>query len=448
MEGPCEFSPGLRAVEVNTEPPLEDFLYQRAASPSLEGNDKDNKPQDSWRKRIPANQGDSVLIDFLVNHNNPELVNSVGEEHLLSGPHVQALSGRIGGGSEEEMDGVASENANIQPNLAEVAATASRIADSHEIKSKNVHRGLSNGREKPRPTVLTKPGPVVDATTNGDGRGVSSAEVLKDSHSSADSIPQLLDEASQSSRPTSSQTNQLSPTPTAESIATSPALRQFAITASEGSPMETLPAMQTSPSVAARSPTGQQNLPSLASQLGNLRDVPPPPPTTNTNRQSYTNGSVQSPPQEYSSTRQPPYPPLHARTNGPYPMYPATEPSPASTNSAVSPREPYSSVHHPRSMSPPAKFGPRQFPTNGLTPQSDVQTPLSASTQASIATLSTEGSPVHERMVLDSDRPILPPLSASGPLISGGFKCEHLGCTAPPFQTQYLLKYVRRVENT
>jgi hypothetical protein len=25
---------------------------------------------------------------------------------------------------------------------------------------------------------------------------------------------------------------------------------------------------------------------------------------------------------------------------------------------------------------------------------------------------------------------------------AGGFKCDHPGCTAVPFQTQYLLKYV------
>ena len=333
-------------------------------------------------------------------------------------------------------------NADIQPNIEELAASA-----VNQLKSKEAPRNLSNGREKPRPTVLTKTGPAARTSVDG-GNGVKVEELSRNSVSSMDGTPQPLGKASHGSRPSSSQQNQLSPTPTGESSATSPALQKYAITASEGSPMETLPAMQTSPSITSRSPTGQQNLPSLASQLGNLRDVPPPPTTTTTNRQPYTNGTIHSPPQEYNSIRQPPYPPLHARTNGPYPLYPTTEPSPASTNSGLSPREPYPSAHHPRSMSPPVKFGPRQFPTNGLTPQSEVQTPLSASTQASIATLSTEGSPVHERMVMDSDRPMLPPLSANGPLISGGFKCEHSGCTAPPFQTQYLLKYVEGVDRT
>ena len=414
---------------MQTEPPLDELFQPRAASPSLENSD--NKPQDK-KKGIYASEGDSVLIDFLSNFNQPDLVNLVRKEHPLSVSHVEASLAQAGGGSEEEMDRAGPGNADIQPDIAEVAASAIiRIADDHELKSREAHRGLTNGREKPRPTVLTKPGQA--ARTNAD-RGAKPEKISRNSNS-GDGASQPLGEASQGSRPTSSQLsqqNQLSPTPTAESIATSPALRQFAITASEGSPMETLPAMQTSPSIASRSPTGQQNLPSLASQLGNLKNVPPPPVTTNGTRQTYTNGAIHSPPQEYSS----------ARPHYTYPMYPATEPSPASTNSGVSPREPFPSVHHTRSMSPPAKFGPRQFPTNGLTPQSEVQTPLSASTQASMTTLSTEGSPVHERMVMDPDRPTLPPLLAGGPLISGGFKCEHLGCTAPPFQTQYLLKYV------
>ena len=74
-----------------------------------------------------------------------------------------------------------------------------------------------------------------------------------------------------------------------------------------------------------------------------------------------------------------------------------------------------------------------------MTPQNDVQTPVSAGTQHSVRTMSSEPSPNGDRMHVDGDQSIA---NANGPLISGGFKCEHSGCTALPFQTQYLLKYV------
>ena len=249
-----------------------------------------------------------------------------------------------------------------------------------------------------------------------------------------------------------------------EPTAISPQLRQHAISASQASPMETLPALQASPMSASRSPSAPQSLPSLHSQFGLL----PPPPPSNASaslpaRAAYpTNPSVPSPSQEFATTRNGPYPPS-SRATGPYPMYPPAEASPSSTTSGISPRDTFSATPSARNTSPTAHFNPSSQYKSTSTAQppplmsqqqgevqtpisagTQIQTPLSARTQSSITTMSTEPSPMAERLnsngSIDTERPILPPLSSNGASAGGSFRCEHPGCNAQPFQTQYLLK--------
>lgn len=255
-----------------------------------------------------------------------------------------------------------------------------------------------------------------------------------------------------SSRPTSSRQDNYEHVANNDSIATSPALSKYTIPVSQtGSPMDTLPAMRNSPPQSLKSPNGQHKLPSIHAQFGSLADKPlhpengarhgglaiqsPPsfPPI---------NGPVHSPPKDFKPPRVPHFTSIQTRTNGPFhPGYPTTEPSPASTISDASPRDSYRPGKDPTSMSPPGKYS-RQF-SNGLTPQSDVQTPLSAESQLSgsiFGSVSTETSPNGDRMSMDGDRPILPPPTGNGAGIGPGFTCDYTGCSAAPFQTQYLLK--------
>ena len=78
-------------------------------------------------------------------------------------------------------------------------------------------------------------------------------------------------------------------------------------------------------------------------------------------------------------------------------------------------------------MSPPEKRE-RHFYNNG--PKNDDMTPSTSSADTPLSA---------DTMSLDASRRILPPLM-NGPFASGIFRCEHPGCTAMPFQTQYLLK--------
>ena len=249
-----------------------------------------------------------------------------------------------------------------------------------------------------------------------------------------------------------------------EPTAISPQLRQHAISPSQASLRETLPALQSSPMSAHRSPSGPQSLPSLQSQFGPL---PPPPPSNAaaslSGRPAYpTNTNLQSPSQDFATTRNGPYPPS-ARSSGPYPMYPPAETSPSSATSGISPRDTFSAPPNARNTSPTAHFGssshfksmsasqpPPLIPQQQgevqtpISAGTQIQTPLSARTQSSITTMSTEPSPIAERVnsdgSIDTERPVLPALSSSGPSAGGGFRCDHPGCTAQAFQTQYLLK--------
>ncbi len=177
-----------------------------------------------------------------------------------------------------------------------------------------------------------------------------------------------------------------------DSTASSPILQRSPIPNSERSPTETLPHDHNRP----------------------------PFPLSNSTMNSPPIGSIVLRPAQYASPQ--------TRVNGHYHQpYPHGQPSPAySVESA--------------SMSPPGKPMHPQYFSGGRTPQSEELTPQSAESHLSPNSFSTASSPHH--IDIDRSRPILPPLSgmAGESLMIGVFKCEHAGCTAPAFQTQYLLK--------
>lgn len=213
----------------------------------------------------------------------------------------------------------------------------------------------------------------------------------------------------------------------------SPDLRKYAIPASVGSPKETLPAMKDpSSALSSKSPTGQQSLPPL--RAINLEPLNDDIRANNLNhRQSFPlpNGSIAS--------KMSPYPSRMTSLNGHFPPFSSNHPSPVSTFNE-SPRELYRPASDPTSMSPPGK--PNQpHNSSGRISQSEESGPLSAESYTSTGTFSSGASSIGDQAKVDGNQRTLPPLG-SGPLMTGIFKCDHSGCTAPPFQTQYLLKWV------
>jgi hypothetical protein len=218
-------------------------------------------------------------------------------------------------------------------------------------------------------------------------------------------------------------------------LSQSPDLRHQMMPLSALSPHEqTLPPMHPTPPLTSKSHSysHSQSLPSIKESIGALADVQPPSAGHSTHR-SYD--SVLSPPASAASLR-PPLSAMHPPTTTSFsPRFPPSERSPVTSLSEPSPREGYH--NDPQWMVQHNNYPQRHFSIAG-TPQNDVQVPDS---HASHTTNQSQQSRTSmERLSLDGGGTIiLPPPVPSGDA-SAIFHCDHPGCLAPPFATQYLLK--------
>lgn len=391
-------------------------------------------PRHKGRRRRPktqASQGDAVLIGFLGGLNLPDIATRAGEEPLNSASHSEADE------FDEDMEPDDGETSVKKDHLVQTAQDALSVDGDGD---RGPTATLESAR-RVRPKILTS---LSSTSMDSDERVQVRTQARQERRNNASAVknenldPALggpLDGDHQGLSPPSAEERRSSFDNHGSSpLATSPRLRQFM--ASEGS--ETLPAIQSAtPITSAKSPNGQQSLPSISAQLGELVDGPSPNDSL-PNRSSFPmpNG-IQSPPMSGISPRPNHYPRPRKRLNSFPTPYPAAQPSPASTFSEASPREPYRMSNDPTSMSPPGKPGP--YYTTGRPAQIDDLTPQSAESYAGFKGFegpSSDGD--HPNIV--PGRPILPPLPGIGPLVTGNFKCDYPGCTAAPFQTQYLLK--------
>ncbi|KAL9030267.1 MAG: hypothetical protein Q9196_001597 [Gyalolechia fulgens] len=381
------------------------------------------------RKRRPktqASQGDAVLIGFLGGQNLPDVATRAGEEPLNSASQSET------GEWTEDMELDDRDTTAKKKHLVQAAQdallvdgtddrraiapleTARRVrpkitTQSTTLTSRDHDRRAQlrpHGRQERRSTTSAVKAenldPALGGSVDGDQQQGVSPPVVEARRSSSDN-------------------HRSSP------LATSPRLRQFM--ASNGS--ETLPAIQSAkPSLSAKSPNSGQNLPSISAQLRELVDGDGLP-----SRSTFpmANG-IQSPPMSGISPRPNHYPSPQTRLNSFPTPYPAAQPSPASTYSEASPREPYRTSHDPTSMSPPGKPVPPYY-TTGRPSHIEELTPQSAESQTGFKAFP----PNDDRPHVGLGRPVLPPLPGNGPLTMGSFRCSFLGCTAAPFQTQYLL---------
>ena len=189
---------------------------------------------------------------------------------------------------------------------------------------------------------------------------------------------------------------------------------------------ETLPAMQTSPEFdESRSPSGQLGLPSLHdSGLKPLLDGRPPKDTNRMQLPPTSAAAVLSPPISSNMSR---FPSPTDRSGSFSTKFPHGHPSPVYSN--PSPAE-------SNNMSPPSRPSV-QLPS--FAARQDALTPQSADSYTSSG---TSPGATSDKLDIERSARVLPPLVAHpGPAILNGiFRCTHPGCTASPFQTQYLLK--------
>lgn len=203
-----------------------------------------------------------------------------------------------------------------------------------------------------------------------------------------------------------------------DSTPISPTLAKYAMNPSDADPESILPAMQKSPprSASAHSPEGTQSLPSLHTTLSGLSDpgingisAPGPfPPSAGHSPQFVRHSTFSS------------------QTTGPSPV----------AYSQPSPMSPPGYPSHPSYWRRPPTEG-----STGTPSTYEGSTSASTSGPASVQSYPTPNVQDHRGSVEGSSTPQLlnGPLQANGPFTSSTFKCTYAGCTAAPFQTQYLL---------
>lgn len=405
-EGLIRRSPPLERQYVRLRPSLSpDYIPPPERTPTPESSSR--LPNSKRRRpRAQASQGDAVLIGFMGGLNHPDLATRAGEETLPPDDSDDD-------DDDESMKEGENEDGNDLNTIAKEA-----------VDFVGGNNGTSNHERPVRPKIDTAVPEPKNTSQLGSNDRV---------HNTKPYLANASKPISNGSRSSRSPSRSLSSGKDSDSVAISPLLRKFTIPSSERGPTETLPAMQNSPpSSSSKSPNGQQKLPSLSQiQLEPaLLDARSPNELLHgINRSPYPMGSgAVNPPSigaiaprtgQYSSPR--------SRIMNGFQNYPYGQPSPATSD--ASPRD--------SNMSPPDKPLSQAFYSNGRTPRSEELTPQSAHSQESGSSFSTAPSPHHME-----GRPILPPLTGlpNGPTVAGSFRCDHAGCSALPFQTQYLLK--------
>lgn len=385
------------------------------------------RPRKSKRRRRhhKASLGDTVLINVLA-PNRPDIAQLVGQT-----PISAAQSEAEDEEDEEEEDKamgseqkweIGIENARSRPSL-DAATIAKQVLELERVEEEDddaIMDGVQRSQKlETLPTTVTGSNKYADAE-NGGPQTFTKPDLaplplnglnIKPPPRSPRPVPHII---------TGDNRSVLERSQDEDSTPISPSLAKYAIQPSQVHPDSILPAMQKSPprSDSMHSPEGSQNLPSLQTTLSQISE----------SDMNGVNGPNPFPPPPSHSPTFVRHSPHASQGFGPSPgSY--SQPSPG--------------------MSPPAGFP--SHPTYWRTaPRADsTSTPSSyqTSTPASVQGPSPEQSyptPTiqdHRGSIDGSSTPQLinGPLSANGPFTSSAFKCTHPGCTAAPFQTQYLL---------
>lgn len=448
----CNHTPPLLSRIVNLKPsPSPEYLPPKAKSPTPDRVSTSNLKGPKRRQKTQASQADAVLIGFLGGLIHPDIATRAGEEPLNSASQSET------GDQSEGMDDVEGGSAvgEKSSSLVQTAQDALPLIDGTDAladdqpsnpKPDESRRSLSKiYTQDLNPSKITSTSEAAGLNLSKESSDGQVTSNPKDADVKISNTRNVRGFSPRASPPPSIRPNHATARRHSPSSATSP-LRRFAIPISEGSPMETLPAMHSSPSSSsAKSPKSQQTLPPLHAHFGPLVEGRSPndkdirPNGINTGRHTFPlmNGAVHSPPLSSIPARSNQF--GSAAQARRFPPYPPPQSSPASTYSDPSPREPYRQGQDSTTMSQPGRFGQSQYHSEGRTPQSDDLTPLSAESYPSTANFSADTSPNGDR--INTEGRVLPPLGGGTvPLMTGLFKCENAGCTAAPFQTQYLLK--------
>ena len=406
--------------------------------------------------RTRPSQGDFVLIRTMY-PNRPDIAREVGERALNSDSGSEAddedMEDRPATVEPAPSSPVISHSTPHRPSVVDLQATAQKALDSSTTA----------------PAKLPPPFPrdsVVEIDNQ--SRGVIDAEVRASharptiSPNGIQTIANGVESISSASGPREKDATSPNPAgerheslangyPDGESLATSPNLGQLTIPQSRGSPSQKLPALQPphSPRDTAASPNQERRLPGFR-HLSEIAETAiheqqdpsransyPHRPSISSSTHSPTSVTRQL---SISSARSP---------NSTFPPFSATSPISANSESAskdlfLRSGQSGLTLFSPRRPSQASDGAPYSATLHSAsTSNENYQSSEGLSPGTQVASLDSQT----HRMSIDStygSRTLPPPMGSNIQHIpahgSGGFKCEHPGCNAQPFQTQYLLK--------
>ena len=488
-------SPGLQQVYVKAKPSPSPppFLPQIRAPASPEDVSTSSSKRRKRANRPPKarpSQGDAVLINFLANSNHPDISRAAGERALDWESESEASES--GGEMEGDVHGLVAKRG--PDPLVQNHSPNDDLLNLAKAARQKIQLGIpaSNAPDSRKDSAVSTSSPEDERKGSLEGsRSKFSAlsmtsppsreyDSQRSRFSSIDESVRLGNEGpggvtTGSRRP--SRLEQPDGVPQMDSINDSPRLRKHAISPSEISPRQTLPAMQdpSSPPNLLTSPNTVRQLPPFQ-HLSDLADVASLEnearnnsishqhrPSTSISSGSTQSAIAQSPSQisrNFSTStqrRSPPFgPPLSSHTSPPASAHSISEPSPADSSfrfgremTTLSPP----SANNIAISSAPFYYGRQQSQATEAGSNSYPSSVPSTSTAESHPStgdgFSSAGhTPAENRMSLDgTPRPnltLLPPVPPQppreGPPPVGGYRCEYPGCSAVPFQTQYLLK--------
>jgi hypothetical protein len=377
------------------------------------------------RKHVPS-QGDTVLISYL-DPNRPDIAQQAGQTALNSASQSEDEESEeddvedmvVVRGTENGIHHTPSKD-HLQAK-AEAALAEADLAAVKEDDLEMVDATPDQRSEEKRKN--SEDSPTTNGVVNNGREAETSPDFAKPSPPSARSgfnlkpPPRLLPPPppirTETARPTEERS------PDEDSTPISPRIARYVINPSEPDPESVLPAMQKSPprSASTHSPEGSQSLPSLQTTLSGLSD-------------HGINGIHAPSPFQTSSGHSPQlvrHPTFSSQSTGPSPgAY--SQPSPGMS--------PPGYPSHPSYWRRPPTEGSMSTPSTH-----EASTPASIPGPSPAQSYPTPNVQDHRGSVEGSSTPQLlnGPLPPNGPFTSSTFKCTYSGCTAAPFQTQYLL---------
>ncbi|KAL9617884.1 MAG: hypothetical protein Q9160_007372 [Pyrenula sp. 1 TL-2023] len=395
-----------------------DELLSETARPASGGPRKQSKKRRK-KSRVRPSQGDTVLISYLA-PNRPDIAQQAGKESL--GYISEGASESSIPDADSDVEDMPSANPESQEDATKTAQATLQYMDNNDVPDQPSSTKIEREPDSQRQGISAD-----NADFSGDRKDAAKKPFCVDILSAISPPSRQVTIHNVDERPAPKNRDE-------DTIATSPNLAKFAIKEADAPDGDKLPALQNSPPRTTSAHTGDhtQSLPSLQTALGNLTEQE----AINSASPAYPSMSAQSP----TRVTRPPYIPQHP---GPSPSS-YSQSSPASSKDTYHmsppsfPSQP-SQPSHPIYWRQPSKIEPPPYSTPS---SGDAATPSTATLKGESPSRSypTPNDQDH-RMNPDGESVQLVngAYAPDGPLITTAFKCTHPGCTAPPFQTQYLL---------